>query len=189
MICSEIHKFDVYICLIMKIFSKILVYWAFLTIFLVSCANIDTKRPEYTYEQERRIEKYGEGVLESEERWKRGWARLLGDEPSLEIGVVNDILWNTALDKISFMPLQSVDKLSGTIITEWYEINPDQKIKINLFVKNATLDENSLSIKIFEEKLVDEIWVKSDRNNDLELKIQKSILDTARKLKIASENL
>ncbi len=189
MICSEFYKFNVYICFIMKFFSKVLIYCTFLSVFLTSCANIKTERQEYTYEQERRIEKYGDGVLEAEDRWKKGWARLLGDEPSLEMGVINDILWNTALDKISFMPLQSVDKLSGTIITEWHEINITQKIKINLFVKNATLDDNSLSIKVFEEKLIDDIWVKSDRNKDLELKIQKSILDTARKLKIASENL
>ena len=69
------------------------------------------------------------------------------------------------------------------------EVRNSIQSKINLFVKNATLDDNSLSIKVFEEKLIDDIWVKSDRNKDLELKIQKSILDTARKLKIASENL
>jgi hypothetical protein len=31
--------------------------------------------------------------------------------------------------------------------------------------------------------------VQSERNKDLELKIEKSILETARKLKIAAENL
>ena len=189
MICSEFNEFKVYISLNMSIISKFLVYIIFFSLFLVSCGNPNFKRQEYTYEQERRIERYGEGVLESEARWKAAWAKLLGDETSLEIGTVDNILWNTALDKISFMPLNSVDKLSGTIITEWYNINPDQKIKINLFVNNAMIAEDSLAIKVFEEKLVDNIWVKSERNKDLELKIEKSILETATKLKIAAENL
>ena len=173
----------------MKIISKILICISFFAIFLTSCGYIETKKPEYTYEQERRIGKYGDGVLETEEKWKKAFDTLLGNETTFETGEVNDILWNTALDKISFMPLNSVDKLSGTIITEWHEINPTQKIKINLFVKNTMLDDSSLSIKVFEEKLVDNIWAKSDRNTDLELKIAQSILDAARKLKIASENL
>ena len=173
----------------MQINTKIFVYTFLLSLFLTNCSNLDVKRQEHTYEEERRIERYGEGVLEAEAKWKRAFDRLLGEDTSVQIGTVNNILWETSLDKISFMPLNSVDKLSGTIITEWYNINPDQKIKINLFVKSNVINEESLEIKIFEEKLVDNIWVQSDRNKDLELKIQKSILEAARKIEIASENL
>ena len=161
----------------------------FSLILIVSCSSIETKRPEYTYEQERRIERYGEGVIEAEERWKQGFARLLGEETSVDLQTINDILWETSLEKISFMPLNSVDKLSGTIITEWYQINEKQKIKINLFINDNNISEQSLTVKIYEEQLIDSSWQQVKRNADLENKIKDSILSTAKKLKLAQENL
>ena len=161
----------------------------FSLILIVSCSSIETKRPEYTYEQERRIERYGEGVIEAEERWKQGFARLLGEETSVDLQTINDILWETSLEKISFMPLNSVDKLSGTIITEWYQINEKQKIKINLFINDNNISDQSLTVKIYEEQLIDSSWQQVNRNADLENKIKDSILSTAKKLKLAQENL
>ena len=87
------------------------------------------------------------------------------------------------------MPLNSVDKLSGTIITEWYQINEKQKIKINLFINDNNISDQSLTVKIYEEQLIDSSWQQVNRNTDLENKIKDSILSTAKKLKLAQENL
>ena len=157
--------------------------------YLYSCASVEVKRPEHYEVDQQRIEKYGEGAMESQSQWERAWARLTGDVTGSDFSNINDLLWQTALEKVSFLPLSSVDKLSGTIITEWYNIQPDQKIKINLFVKNSLLDDTSLEIKIFEEKLIANDWVQMDRNTELEAKVKNSILNVARKLKTAQENL
>jgi len=98
-------------------------------------------------------------------------------------------LWSTTLDKIAFMPLADVDKLSGIIITEWYSINENQKIKLNIFVKDKKINEESLEVKIFQQSYVDNEWVQIDRNLKLETKIKESILTTAKKIQIAADNL
>ena len=49
---------------------------------------------------------------------------ILGDRSeSLDYG--GSITFQTALDKVSFMPLASVDAASGVIITDWYNIDGD----------------------------------------------------------------
>ena len=160
-----------------------------LIIFAASCADgIEVERPEHTAVEENRIAKYGEGVIESEERWRQMFNRVTGNE-TVTASTLNDILWNTSLDKISFMPLADVDKLSGIIITEWYMINDNEKIKLNIFIKGASITTESLDVKIFQQSLVKDEWIQVDRNSELENKIKTSILDTAKKIQIAADNL
>ena len=160
-----------------------------LIIFAASCADgIEVKRPEHTAVEESRISKYGEGVIEAEERWRQMFNRVTGNE-TVTASTLNDILWNTSLDKISFMPLADVDKLSGIIITEWYMINDNEKIKLNIFIKGASITTESLDVKIFQQSLVKDEWIQVDRNSELENKIETSILDTAKKIQIAADNL
>ena len=166
----------------------IITYLSFI-ILAVSCADgIETERPEYTAIEENRVAVFGEGVIESEQRWKDMFNRITGNE-TITASTLNDILWNTSLDKISFMPLADVDKLSGIIITEWYMINDNEKIKLNIFVKGTSITTASLEVKIFQQSLVKDEWIQVDRNSELENKIKTSILDTAKKIQIAADNL
>ena len=98
----------------MKYFSIFLI---FLSLVLVSCSreDIDIQRPEYTAIEENRIAKYGEGVIEAQEKWKKLFAGVMGTESGVDVTTINDILWATALDKVSFMPLNDVDKISTCI--------------------------------------------------------------------------
>ena len=128
-------------------------------------------------------------MLDAQEKWKKLFAGVMGTESGVDVTTINDILWATALDKVSFMPLNDVDKISGVIITDWYSINSDQKIKINLFVKSSVISSESLDVKIFQEHLVENVWVQADRNTDLESKIKDSIINTAINIQLASENL
>lgn len=146
------------------------------------------ERPQYTAVEENRIAKYGEGVIEAQDRWKEMFNRITGNE-TITAQTVNDILWNTAIDKISFMPLADVDKLSGIIITEWYTINESEKIKLNIFIKDTSITNESLDVKIFQQSFVENDWIQADRNSEFEMKIKDSILTTAKKIQIAADNL
>ena len=175
----------------MKYFTIFLI---FLSLVFVSCAreDIEIKRHEHTAVEENRIAKYGEGVIEAQEKWKKLFAGVMGDESGVDVTTINDILWATALDKVSFMPLNDVDKVSGVIITDWYTINSessDQRIKINIFVKSSVISPESLDVKIFQEQLIENVWAQVDRNTDLELKIKESILNAAINIQLAAENL
>ena len=168
---------------------RILLTYLSFVIFAVSCADgIEIERPEYTAVEENRVAVFGEGVIESEERWKEMFNRITGNE-TVTASTLNDILWNTSLDKISFMPLADVDKLSGIIITEWYMINDNEKVKLNIFIKGTSITTESLDVKIFQQSLVKDEWIQVDRNSELENKIKTSILDTAKKIQIAADNL
>ena len=168
---------------------RILLTYLSFVIFAVSCADgIEIERPEYTAVEENRVAVFGEGVIDSQERWKEMFNRVTGNE-TVTASTLNDILWNTSLDKISFMPLADVDKLSGIIITEWYMINDNEKIKLNIFIKGTSIATESLDVKIFQQSLVKDEWIQVDRNSELENKIKTSILDTAKKIQIAADNL
>ena len=168
---------------------RILLTYLSFVIFAVSCADgIEIERPEYTAVEENRVAVFGEGVIESQERWKEMFNRITGNE-TVTASTLNDILWNTSLDKISFMPLADVDKLSGIIITEWYMINDNEKIKLNIFIKGTSITTESLDVKIFQQSLVKDDWIQVDRNSELENKVKTSILDTAKKIQIAADNL
>ena len=168
---------------------RILLTYLSFVIFAVSCADgVEIERPEYTAVEENRVAVFGEGVIDSQERWKEMFNRVTGNE-TVTASTLNDILWNTSLDKISFMPLADVDKLSGIIITEWYMINDTQKIKLNIFIKDISITTESLDVKIFQQSLVKDDWIQVDRNSELENKIKTSILDTAKKIQIAADNL
>ena len=100
-----------------------------------------------------------------------------------------NIIYNVALDKISFMPLQSSDQLSGVITTEWFQTGSDlnNRIKLVIYVKDDTIDDSSLEVKVFKETFDGAKWNVSNQNSELAAKIKKSILDSAQELYIANE--
>ena len=107
---------------------------------------------------------------------------ILGDRSaSLDYG--GSITFQTALDKVSFMPLASVDAASGVIITDWYNIEGDDlRIKINIRVFDQEMTDSSVSVQMFKQKFDGNKW--NDQGNDemQALKIKKAILDEARVL-------
>ena len=107
---------------------------------------------------------------------------ILGDRAeSLDYGV--SITFQTALDKVSFMPLASVDVASGVIITDWYNIDGDDlRIKINIRIYDQEMTDGSLNVQIFKQNFDGAKW--NDQGNDemQASKIKKAILDEARVL-------
>ncbi len=134
-------------------------------------------------------EKYGEFAGDAIKKAERDRSSLMdlfgGSSPQFK----DNIIWNVALDKISFMPLQSSDQMSGVITTEWYQVGDDlnNRIKLVVYVKSDAIEDASLDVKVFKEVFDGTKWNASKQSSDLAVKIKKSILDTAQELYIANE--
>jgi hypothetical protein len=68
-------------------------------------------------------------------------------------------LWRAALDTIDFMPLSSVNYSGGIIITDWYSENnnPNESIKISIRFLTNELRSDSIDIKVFNRKCLDNL--------------------------------
>jgi len=68
-------------------------------------------------------------------------------------------LWRASLDVIDFMPLISVNYSGGIIITDWYsdENDPSESIKINIRFLTNEVRSDSLDIKVYNRKCIDNL--------------------------------
>mgnify|MGYP001242289273 FL=1 len=101
---------------------------------------------------------------------------------------VNAFLWRASLDTVSFIPVNSADPIGGFISTDWYvePENPNERIKLNIYVKDRRLRADAISVTVFREIRVSEEWVKADVNPDTARLVEASILTKARELRIGS---
>ena len=114
---------------------------------------------------------------------KMSLSELILGEGNNDLTFASSIVFETALDKLSFMPLASVDSNAGVIITDWYGINDNQdRIKINIRVINQTLEDNSINVTMFQQKFDGSKWVDTTTDGMQSEKIKSSILEDARKL-------
>ena len=168
-----------------------------LLLFLISCAQIQSLQDDpasydsqgekiLTEKAEDRginlpegssiIEKSGESFLES-----------LGLSSSTNYQV-NSITFSVALDKVGFMPLISVDSMSGIIVTDWYSLDDgESRIKINIRIVDQEMSDESVTVSLFTQTLDGDRWIDQGINSEQSLKIKESILTSARSLAIASE--
>ena len=181
--------------------TKNLIFSIFLSIFLVSCAENsilkstipdDTGKSEKQKSMERKLEKRDVRLPKDSPLWQG--QGIFDTEGFLNFGnsgdsfAVNSILFSTALDKIDFMPLTSVDANSGVIVTDWYSFDEGQtRIKINIRIIDEEMTDESLNVNLFKQSFENNIWVDQGMDNEQAAKIKNSILTSARDLKIASE--
>ena len=101
---------------------------------------------------------------------------------------VNAFLWRASLDTVSFIPVNAADPIGGFISTDWYlePENPNERIKLNIYVKDRRLRADAISVTVFREIRVSEEWVKADVNPDTARLVEASILTKARELRISS---
>lgn len=101
---------------------------------------------------------------------------------------VNAFLWRASLDTISFIPIDIADPIGGVISTEWYldPENINERIKINIYVKDRRLRADALSVSVFRELKVSEEWIKAEVNPETARLVEASILTKARELRIGS---
>ena len=101
---------------------------------------------------------------------------------------VNAFLWRASLDTVSFIPVNSADPIGGFISTDWYlePENPNERIKLNIYVKDRRLRADAISVTVFREIRVSEEWVRAEVNPDTARLVEASILTKARELRIGS---
>ena len=170
--------------------SKVTLFCQIAIIFsLFSSCGILSEAADPLNENKDHEEKYGEfagDAIKNAQRDRGSFMDLIGgNSPEFK----DNIIWNVALDKISFMPLQSSDQMAGVSTTEWYQVGDDlnNRIKLVVYVKSDTIEDASLDVKVFKEVFDGTKWNASKQNSDLAVKIKKSILDTAQELYIANE--
>ena len=101
---------------------------------------------------------------------------------------VNAYLWRGALETIDFMPLSSADPIGGTIITDWYSTNNNQyeRCKLNIFISGKKLSTENLKVTSFCQEYKDPTWVNKKIDKENNIKIEKNILNKAKKLRLQS---
>tara|TARA_B100001093_G_scaffold197990_1_gene190347 strand:- start:3534 stop:3803 length:270 start_codon:yes stop_codon:yes gene_type:complete len=87
------------------------------------------------------------------------------------------------------MPIQSSDQQSGVITTEWFQAGDDlnNRIKLVIYIKDNEVEDDSIDVKVFKETFDGKKWNTTKSNNNLALKIKKSILDSSKDLYIANQ--
>ena len=101
---------------------------------------------------------------------------------------INPYLWKASIETINFMPLSSTDPFAGTIITDWYTDanNLGERCKLNIFINGLELKTSNLKVLSFCQNLKENQWVNSPSNTNDNRKIENSILNNAKKLKLSS---
>ena len=99
---------------------------------------------------------------------------------------VNGYLWRASLNILSIAPLISTDALGGTIITDWYVKKniKDKRIKITAYIKTSELRSDGIEVKVHVQNLINNVWSDTITDNNLASKIENTILNEARKLRI-----
>ena len=111
---------------------------------------------------------------------------LLGprsDETSIN---VNGYLWRASLDVLSIAPLISTDAFGGIIITDWYTNKniKNKRIKITAHIRTSELRSDGIKVKVHVQKLIDNVWSDTVTDDNLASKIENSILNEARNLRV-----
>ena len=165
------------------IIIKIIVF----SLFLTNCGVLGQAEDPLNQDKDLR-EKHGDFVYDAikKSRQSSPLSNIFGNSSS---EFKENIIWNVALEKISFMPIQSSDQQSGVITTEWFQTGNDlnNRIKLVVYVKSDVIEDTSVEVKVFKEVFDGDKWNTTKQNSELAQKIKKSILDSAQELYIANE--
>ena len=101
---------------------------------------------------------------------------------------VNALLWRSALDIASFVPLEDVDTFGGSIITEWYipKDQPDRRLKLAVFVVGLELRSDAIQVRAYVQTHDGNGWTNAGRDAGLGRKLEDLILTRARELRAAA---
>jgi Domain of unknown function (DUF3576) len=117
-----------------------------------------------------------------------GLAKKEGQQnPGPQTGsTVSPILYQAALDTLSFVKLVSEDPLAGSLVTDWYSPpnKPNERYKINVFILSRTLHSDSLAVTVTRQALLgDGKWIETTIARKVETDLENAILQRAGQLK------
>ena len=103
---------------------------------------------------------------------------------------INALLWRASIDVASKLPMQDIDALSGTIITDWYQINEksDERIKLAIFVLDRELRSDGIRVVVYVQKRKGEVWSDYGTDINMGLNLEELILTQAREIRAGSVN-
>jgi hypothetical protein len=99
---------------------------------------------------------------------------------------VSPILWQAAVDTLSFVKFASEDPLGGSLVTDWYSPpgKPNERYKINVFILSRTLHSDSLAVTVTRQALLaDGKWLETTIARKVETDLENAILERAGQLK------
>jgi hypothetical protein len=99
---------------------------------------------------------------------------------------VSPILWQAALDTLSFVSFASEDPLAGSLVTDWYSPpgKPNERYKINVFILARSLRSDAVAVTITRQaRLGDGNWLETTIARHVETDLETAILNHARQLK------
>ena len=169
---------------IIKKLKKITIF-AIFPVILYNCSSLDIQREDKTQKEEYIDAKYGEdSLLNSTETLSSSFGIFGSKGAKVEI----PLLYTVALDKLSFMPLDSMDSDGGVITTDWYDIAnvENERVKFVVYILNDQISNDSLDIKMFKQEFNGSIWKSADVDDDLVKKMKSSILQEAQRLATAA---
>ena len=174
-------KFD-----LIKEYKLILSTLSLLILIISGCSNLDISRNNSDFFESAMEAQGNELALESTPISER-IAQIIGNSSSEDLN--KNITFELALEQFSIMPLLSVDKVGGIIITDWYSTpsNSNERMKFNIIIKDEKIINESIDIFMFKEIYNGNTWMPSDSNLDTSNKIKELILKKANRLKATSE--
>ena len=101
---------------------------------------------------------------------------------------INQYLWKASIETINFMPMSSIDPMSGTLITDWYtsESNIGERCKLNIFINGKDLKTDNLKVLSFCQKIIEGQWVNIESDKKTNAKLENTILNKAKKIRLGS---
>ena len=104
---------------------------------------------------------------------------------------INALLWRASIDvAASKLPLQDIDALGGTIITDWYQMNEksDERIKLAIFVLDRELRSDGIRVIVYVQKRKGGVWSDHGTDKEMGLNLEELILTRAREIRASSIN-
>ena len=122
--------------------------------------------------------------------WMNPFAENEEAQQEEELRQPNMFLWQAALDKLSFMPLQTIDLKDGVIITGWstIAIHTKEKFKLEVHILSTELRDDSVEVAGFKKVLKNGQWGEENLNSRVTGQIAESIIERARILQNKHNN-
>ena len=101
---------------------------------------------------------------------------------------INALLWRSSIDIASSLPMEDVDAISGTIITDWYKLNENsnERIKIAIFVLDRELRSDAIRAVVYVQKRTGDEWRDEGTDSKMGSRLEELILTRAREIRAAT---
>lgn len=166
---------------------KLILYPLLLSIlFIAGCSTLDIKPNKSDYFKDSMNSKGNNLEVDSTPITER-LANMIRGDAQIELG--SSITFEVALEQFSIMPLLSIDKVGGVIITDWYKASSDtnERVKFNIIIKDEMMTNESIDIFMFKEIFDGTTWIQTDTNINTSNKIKELILKKSNRLKATAE--